>query len=104
MSIQIKKESCVGCSRCVEVCPGNLIKLDETKRAWIRYPEECWGCTSCVKECPVNAILFYLGADLGGRGSTMTVSEHGDISIWEIRDIYGNIQTIEVNKKDANKY
>ena len=104
MSIRIERGICVGCSRCVEVCPGNLIKIDASRKAHIRRSEECWGCTSCVKECPVNAILFYLGADIGGRGSTMTVSENGDISTWEIKDSYGDIQTIEVNKKDANKY
>ena len=27
MSIKIDESRCVGCARCVEVCPGNLIKL-----------------------------------------------------------------------------
>ena len=104
MSIRIDREVCVGCSRCTEACPGNLIQLDEWKKAYIRYPRDCWGCTSCLKECRVHAIQFYLGADMGGMGSTMTVSEHGDIYVWEITDTHGNIQTIEINKKDANKY
>ena len=28
MSIQINKLKCVGCGKCVEACPGNLIKKD----------------------------------------------------------------------------
>lgn len=104
MSIRIERERCVGCQRCVEVCPGNLIKLDTNGKAVIRHPRDCWGCTSCVKECPKNAILFYLGADMGGRGSTLTVTERNGISTWRIQDTQGRLQTIEVNKRDANKY
>lgn len=104
MSIRIDEKRCVGCSGCVEVCPGNLIKLNPDGKAEIRYPRDCWGCTSCVKECPKNAILFYLGADMGGRGSTLTVTEKDGVSTWRIESVSGEIQTIEVNKKDANKY
>ena len=45
MSIQIKENKCVGCRRCVEVCPGNLIKINEKNKAFIRHIEDCWGCT-----------------------------------------------------------
>ena len=104
MSIQIQKSKCVGCGRCIEACPGNLIKRDEEGRAQIRQIRDCWGCTSCIKECKASAILFYLGADIGGRGSTLAVSEKDGISVWTFEDSKGNVKTIEVNKKDANKY
>jgi adenylylsulfate reductase subunit B len=104
MSIRIDKEQCVGCGRCVEVCPGNLIKLAENGKAGIRHIRDCWGCTSCVKECPRNAILFYLGADMGGRGSTLCVTEEKERSIWTVTAPDGQMQTIEVRKNDANKY
>ena len=29
MSIRIQKSKCVGCGRCIEACPGNLIKKDK---------------------------------------------------------------------------
>lgn len=104
MSIRIQKDKCIGCGRCMEACPGNLIKPDETGRASIRHVRDCWGCTSCIKECPAGAILFFLGADIGGRGSTLSVKECGGISVWRVTAPDGTVQTIEVNKNDANKY
>jgi adenylylsulfate reductase subunit B len=94
----------VGCGRCVEACPGNLIKLNEERRAEIRHPRDCWGCTSCIKECPAGVIQFFLGADIGGNGGTLSVSEKNEWNIWTFRSSLGEIRTIEVNKKDSNKY
>jgi adenylylsulfate reductase subunit B len=45
-----------------------------------------------------------LGADIGGRGGRLTVEEDGDLRNWIVEDINGNIQTIQVNVKEANKY
>ena len=74
MSIQINRQKCIGCGQCMQVCPGTLIEKQEGK-AVMRYPKDCWGCASCVKECPVGAIGFFLGADIGGNGSVMTVTK-----------------------------
>lgn len=104
MSIQIQKLSCVGCGCCVEACPGNLIKLDESGKACIKREKDCWGCTSCLKECKTGAIRFFLGADIGGRGSTLSVEDHGELRIWTVTDASGNQQTIDINKKESNKY
>ena len=69
MSIQINKLKCVGCGKCVEACPGNLIKKDTDGKAFIKHVKDCWGCTSCLKECRFEAINFFLGADVGGKHS-----------------------------------
>ena len=103
MSIKIDKNLCAGCRKCTEVCPGNLIKVGSDKKAYIKYPDDCWGCSSCVKECKVNAIKFYLGADMGGRGSTLSVKEDGDIVHWIIEKD-NEQKVINVNKKNANAY
>ena len=104
MSIRIKRAECIGCGRCIEACPGNLIKQASDGRAYIRHEKDCWGCTSCLKECPAGAVKFFLGADVGGRGSTLSYSHSGDIAVWTVVRPDGNEQTIEVNKKDSNKY
>lgn len=103
MSIRIKKEACVGCLKCIKVCPGSLIK-EKDNRAYIKYPKDCWGCVSCVKECKFDAIDFYLGADIGGNASTMNVSYEGDILHWKIKKSDGTVKTIDVFSKDSNKY
>ena len=61
-------------------------------------------CTSCLKECKTGAIAFFLGADIGGMGSEMTVNESKDTILWKIKKYTGEEQTIEINKKDSNKY
>ena len=101
MSIRINDEKCVGCGLCIEACPGNLIKKNEKGKAFIR---DCWGCTSCIKECKINAIYFFLGADVGGAGSVLSVSSKGDINTWMITKADGSVEEIVINKKDANKY
>lgn len=104
MSIAINKDLCIGCSKCMTVCPGTLISKDDNNKAFIKYPKDCWGCCSCIKECPKRAISLYLGADMGGRGSKMTVNKEKDILHWEIKELDGTIHKIDVNTKDSNKY
>lgn len=104
MSILIRKDSCRTCGQCVEACPGNLIKRDSQGKAFLRHPEECWGCTSCLKECSFGAIRFYLGADLGGRGSLMHTRREGDLCHWIIEPPGREPVTITVDRRSANKY
>ena len=104
MSIAINKDLCVGCRKCVNVCPGTLISIDDENKAYIKYEKDCWGCSSCVKECKKRAIALYLGADMGGRGSLMTVQKEEDIHHWEIKELDGTIHKIDINTKDSNKY
>ena len=104
MSILINKDKCVGCRKCKEACPGNLIKIDENNKAFIKNPKHCWGCASCVKECKANAIKYYLGADMGGKGGTLTTETKGDITYWNIEKSNGEKVTIEVNRNNANAY
>jgi adenylylsulfate reductase subunit B len=104
MSIVIDKNKCVGCGKCRMVCPGTLIKQDDNKKAYIKYPKDCWGCTSCVKECPYHAISFYLGADIGGMGSLVHTEKSGDILSWIIEKSDGDVTRIDIDQKESNKY
>ena len=104
MSIMIDKQKCKGCGLCTEVCPGSLIYQGDDKKAYIRYPKDCWGCASCIKECHFGAIGLFLCADIGGRGSVMTVKSTEDTLTWNIEKRDGTTEQILINKKEANKY
>lgn len=103
MSIRINQNRCVGCGACSQVCPGTLISLKNNK-ANMDYPKDCWGCASCVKACNCGAIDFFLGADIGGNGSTLSVTGKGDMMHWHILRNDGTEQIIDIDKKNSNKY
>ena len=48
-------ESCVGCSRCLKVCPLNNITSRERKPVW---GSRCTHCMGCINLCPVGAIEY----------------------------------------------
>lgn len=104
MSIAINKSKCIGCGKCRNVCPGTLIKLDGSGKAYIKYPKDCWGCTSCIKECPVYAISFFLGADMGGNGSMVHTEKRDRLLRWVIESPDGKVTNIDIDPKESNKY
>jgi NAD-dependent dihydropyrimidine dehydrogenase PreA subunit len=103
MSISIDKKKCIGCSRCVNSCPGGLIYEDGDRKSYIKYPKDCWGCMGCVKSCPTGAISCYLGAEIGGRGGKMTAKDLKDRVIWNI-EVDGDSTEIEIKRSESNKY
>lgn len=46
-------ELCVGCERCVRLCPNNNIVASENK---ITFKQNCGLCMRCIYTCPQNAI------------------------------------------------
>lgn len=57
-----------------------------------------------MKECPVSAIGYFLGADLGGSGSTMTIHKEGHYYHWHIRKADQQEVTITIDRENANQY
>lgn len=56
--ISFDREKCIGCNKCMEVCPIDLFmpSEEEGNPPIVAYPDECWYCGCCVMECPVDAI------------------------------------------------
>lgn len=52
-------ESCIGCEKCLDICPANAVHLTE-KRAVFDY-KRCIRCYCCQEVCPQNAIDFQYG-------------------------------------------
>lgn len=58
-SIEVDADKCTQCGICVEICPLDLIRLDEEGFPYLKY-DECWYCNACVYECPEEAIVLKL--------------------------------------------
>ena len=101
--IVIDRKKCVGCGRCVEICPGNLLTL-KNSRAEIRDVRDCWGCCACVKICPAAAICYKLSADLGGAGAELFAKDSPTKITWQIKKADGEIITLDLDKNRANKF
>lgn len=46
---------CIGCGRCVEVCPHQVFLL-VGKKALLADLDACMECGACARNCPVKAI------------------------------------------------
>ena len=104
MSIKISQPICIGCGKCLEVCPGDLIHRNEAGKSYVRDPQDCWGCTSCLKECGTGAIKYYVGADIGGRGGYLYTERDSERLHWTICKADGEKVRVTINQKDANQY
>lgn len=104
MSIKIDQDRCTGCGKCLEVCPGSLLSKNEDTKAYIRYPRDCWGCTACLKECLAGAISYYLGADIGGKGTTLYTKREKHLLHWHVVKADGDEHVITINQQESNKY
>ncbi len=58
LTAQHDPDKCIGCMRCVSVCPFNAIEqVGERGKGTVRIIEAaCMGCGNCAAECPVDAI------------------------------------------------
>jgi adenylylsulfate reductase subunit B len=104
MSITIDQKKCRGCGKCQQVCPGNLLTQNDKGKACIQQPKDCWGCTSCVKECAYQAIYYYLGADIGGRGSLLFTKKENGFLHWHVISPEGKETVITIDQQKANAY
>jgi NAD-dependent dihydropyrimidine dehydrogenase PreA subunit len=53
--IEIHMDLCIGCFRCIEVCPMGVYEI-ENKKARVANLNACVLCKSCFSQCPTGAI------------------------------------------------
>ncbi len=58
--ISIFQETCIGCKMCIEVCPHDVIHIQNNK-AFIHDKDSCMECGACAMNCPVHAISVKAG-------------------------------------------
>lgn len=63
-AVVIREEKCIGCKRCIGICPIGIISFD--KEAGIaRKCDLCGGTPACVEHCPENAIEYADAVEVG---------------------------------------
>lgn len=53
--VEIDLDRCVGCGRCVELCPSRALALENERARVVR--DVCIGCDHCAAACPTEAVL-----------------------------------------------
>lgn len=56
--VLFKRDVCVDCGACIQVCPANIHKFTEQNKHSIKRTTQCIGCRQCEKVCPVNALAI----------------------------------------------
>lgn len=62
----IDTTTCIGCSACVDVCPYDVLAMQNFVAKLVR-PQDCCGLTLCEQKCPTGALTVTEGSDLDER-------------------------------------
>jgi NAD-dependent dihydropyrimidine dehydrogenase PreA subunit len=60
VTLQLNEVVCIGCGRCVEVCPHAVFNM-HNHRAAIVDRDACMECGACARNCPVDAVTVSAG-------------------------------------------
>jgi NAD-dependent dihydropyrimidine dehydrogenase PreA subunit len=60
VTLRLDQTLCVGCGRCLEVCPHGVFQMDAGKAAIIMR-DACMECSACARNCPFCAIFVKNG-------------------------------------------
>lgn len=58
ITIDIDKETCIKCSKCVKVCPAYILRQETPKdEIGLRNVQTCIACGHCVAACPTDSVI-----------------------------------------------
>lgn len=59
----VDKSKCVSCGRCVNVCPGGVLSMEDGAPAIAEFEDfgwnGCWKCEHCLAVCPTGAVSIF---------------------------------------------
>jgi ferredoxin len=53
--VEVDGQSCIGCRRCVDVCPRGVFQM-QGKHSVVVGEKRCVICRSCFSQCPTGAV------------------------------------------------
>ncbi len=56
MVVEIVEKDCIGCTKCIQVCPVDAI-VGAAKHMHTIIIDACTGCDLCIPACPVDCII-----------------------------------------------
>jgi len=75
VTLQLDPSKCVGCGRCLEVCPHQVFAADGKKVRFIDR-DACMECGACALNCPVKAITVDAGVGCASGMINEWLHEH----------------------------
>lgn len=96
MGLRFDRSKCNGCGRCVDICPGDLLKIDENGMSSIRNQADCWDCMACVKSCLNGALETRLPFSLADFGATLKPKIFPDLIQWELTYADGRLEEFAI--------
>ncbi|MFQ5792097.1 MAG: ferredoxin family protein, partial [Acidobacteriota bacterium] len=59
LQIALDRERCKGAALCEQVCPTDVLEVDDARRlATLAREERCVQCGACIVQCPFDALYF----------------------------------------------
>jgi len=103
MKLDIKYDCCIGCKKCVEICPNNVFTFED-KRPKITNMEKCSFCGVCADQCPTQAIQIetkkdhkiYTSIDIKAKHEHIELSD----TLKDILNLKKNPVAIKLIKND----
>ncbi|MFV0437721.1 MAG: mercury methylation ferredoxin HgcB [Desulfopila sp.] len=65
VQLQFDAALCIGCGRCLQVCPHRVFSATNHKKVRIADRGGCMECGACGMNCPVEAIVVRAGDGCG---------------------------------------
>lgn len=75
VTLRLNQEMCVGCGRCLEVCPHQVFAANE-KKVTLADLNACMECGACALNCPVKAISVDAGVGCASGMINEWLREH----------------------------
>jgi NAD-dependent dihydropyrimidine dehydrogenase PreA subunit len=75
VTLQLAELLCIGCGRCLEVCPHQVFVMTG-KKAQLADLDACMECGACALNCPVAALTVEAGVGCASGMINEWLREH----------------------------